>query len=125
MEYPDTLAQVIRVLRKDTILIRCVCPHIQSQVSMYMTPAELWCEENAVKGIIDWVECHADADRLKLITWDWMRDEYGRLLADLQDIQTGEMMTDYLVSVGAAKPRPHHYLDVIHTIAAAREPDEC
>lgn len=123
MALPEAVAQVIRVLRKDTILIRTVCPLIQSQVSVYMTPACVWCDEGCEDATIDWVELHADAGRLRLHTYDWLRDDHGKLLADLADLQTGECLTDYLVERGVAKPRPHHVLDVMHQMMAAKEPE--
>lgn len=123
MAVPESIAQVIRVLRKDTILIRTACPMIQSQVSVYMTPACVWCDEGAEDAIIDWVELHADADRLRLLDYDWLRDEHGKLIADLADLQSGETLTGYLIERGVAKPRPHHMLDVMHTMMQAKEPE--
>lgn len=123
MDLPESVATVIRVTRNDTIFIRSVCPMLQSKVSLYMTPAGVWCGDNCADAIIDWVECHADAERLKLIPFDWMRDEHGKLIADLADIQSGEQLTDYLVSCGAAKPRPHHMLDAMYSLMGAKEPE--
>lgn len=123
MALPEAVAQVIRVLRKDTILIRTVCPLIQSQVSCYMTPACVWCDEGAEDSIIDWVELHADADRLKLLDYEWLRDDYGRLIADLADPQTGETLTAFLLERHVAQERPHHILDVMHQMMMAKEPE--
>lgn len=123
MDIPDSLAIVVRVTRNDTILLRCACPMLQSHVSVYMTPAGVWCGDQCDDAIIDWVECHADADRLRLVARDWLRDEHGKLIADLADPQSGELLTDYLVACGAAKPRPHHMLDVLHQMMHAKEPE--
>jgi hypothetical protein len=123
MAIPDTLAQVIRVLRPDSILVRAACPLVQSQVSVYMTPCGITCEPGCESTIIDWVELHADADRLALITWDWLRDEHGKLLADLGDVRTGETLTHYLLETGVAKERPSHMFDVLEHTMHALEPE--
>jgi hypothetical protein len=123
MAIPETLAQVIRVLRPDTILVRAACPLVQSQVSVYMTPCGVTCEPGSEPAIIDWVELHADADRLALITWDWLRDEHGKLLADLCDVRTGETLTHYLLEIGVAKERSNHLVDVLEKTMHALEPE--
>lgn len=123
MAIPESVAQVIKVLRKDTILIRTVCPLIQSNVSVYLTPACVWCDEGAESVAVDWVELHADAGRLRLLDYEWMRDDFGRLVADLADLQTGETLTHYLIERGVAKERPHHLLDVLHQMMHAKEPE--
>jgi hypothetical protein len=125
MEDSYTIAEVIRVIRYDTLQLRTLLPQVQSKLTVYMTPCGVWCDEPAKTAACDWCELHADAGRLKLLTFDWMRDDYGRLLGDLADIQTGETLTDYLVEVGAAKPRPHHYMDVLYALLGSAEVDEC
>lgn len=123
MALPESLAQVIRVPRHDTLMIRTHCPLIQAQVTTYMTPAGVWCDDGCEAAIIDWVELHADAGRLRLETYEWLRDEHGKLLADLVDIQSGETLTHYLIEQGVAKARPHHVVDVMYSMMHAREPE--
>lgn len=123
MELQDSVATVVRVPRHDTVMIRCVCPMLQSQITTHMTPAGVWCDDGAEDAIIDWVECHSDAERLRLVPMDWMRDAYGRLVADLADLQSGERLSTYLIDAGVAKPRPHHTLDVLHEMMNAKEPE--
>lgn len=125
MEKPESIAEVVRVLRYDTLQIRTVIPQVQSRLTVYMTPCGVWCYDECKSHMCDWCELHADAGRLKLVNYDWLRDDYGRLLGDLADIQSGELLTDYLVSVNAAKPRPHHYCDVLYALLGSAEVDEC
>lgn len=125
MEGSEAIATVVRLLRHDTYEVRLYCPALRSRSSIYMTPIGVWCEEECRAHALDWIELHADSDRLRLVTADWLRDEYGRLMADLQDIRTGETLTSYLISVKAAKRRPHHVMDVMYQLADASEVDEC
>lgn len=115
--------RVIRVTRPDTILIRATSALLQSMVSTYMVIEGVTCSPEAVDSIIDWVEIHADADRLHLVAFDWVRDEYGRLLGDLADIQTGETLSAYLIEQGVATANPNHYMDVIYTLFSGKEPE--
>jgi hypothetical protein len=80
--------------------------------------------DDAKEHIIDWCELHADAERLKLVTYDHMRDEYGRLMGDLADIQSGETLTSYLLSVGVAKSRPHHILEMLGVLLSSSEVED-
>lgn len=114
---------VLRVTRPDTILIRATSPVLQSMVATYLVLEGIECEPGCEQDIIDWVELHADAERLKLITRDWIRDCYGRLLGDLSDIQTGETLSQYLVDRKVATLKPHHYMDVIYGLINAKEPE--
>jgi hypothetical protein len=114
---------VIRVTRPDTILIRATSSLLQSMVSTYLALEGVTCDKRAEDAIIDWVEVHADAERLHLFTCDWLRDEYGRLLGDLADIQTGETLTSYLLEQGVAQVRPNHVFDVIFTLCNGKEPE--
>jgi hypothetical protein len=123
MVQPESVAQVIRVTRPDTLLIRTVCPHIQSRVSIYMVLEGIHALPEARPAIIDWVEIHADAERLKLVSTDWVRDDYGRLLGDLADLQSGEMLTDWLLSQGVATPYEHHFTDVMEAMLRSQEPE--
>jgi len=118
-------ASVIRVTRKDTALIRVLSPLLQSMVSTYLTVEGVWCDDGADDAIIDWVELHSDYGRLGLRTFGWVRDEWGRLLGDLADLQTGELLSDYLIEQKVASARPHHYMETMLNLAHAKEPDEC
>jgi hypothetical protein len=115
--------QVIRVTRPDTCLIRTYCPAVQSQVHVYLVLEGVECEPEARQEIIDWVEVHADAERLRLVTWEWFRDQYGRVLGDLADLQTGETLTAWLLERKVAEPRPDHYLDILRNLVAGEEPE--
>ena len=119
----ESVAQVIRLLRPDTYLIRVGCPLIQSQVSTYMTPVGITCKPGCESEVIDWVELHADFDRLGLATVEYLRDDYGRLLADLTDLRTGETLTAYLLARGAATDRPEHVREVMESFMVAKEPE--
>ena len=121
MDESQPIAHVLSVVRHDTLQLRTWCPLSQTRVTLYMTPCGIWCLDDAKEHIIDWCELHADADRLKLITYDHMRDEYGRLMGDLADIQSGETLTGYLLGVGAAKPRPHHILQMLGVLLSSSE----
>lgn len=116
---------VVRVTRPDTLLIRCYCPQVQSMINTYLVLEGVTCEPEAKAEILDWCELHADAERLRLMTWDWFRDNYGRVLGDLADIQTGETLTQHLLDAKVAEPRPDHYLDILRSIAEAEGPDSC
>ncbi len=118
-------AQVIRVTRKDTVQLRVMNPQLQSMVATYMAVEGVWCDEHADSAIVDWVEIHADHGRLQLVTFGWVRDEYGRLLGDLCDLQTGECLSDYLVEQKVATPRPHHYMETMMNLMQGKEPEEC
>jgi hypothetical protein len=124
MEEPNPIAVVTRVLRHDTLQARVWMPLIQSRCTVHITPAGVWCDDTAKDHIVDWVELHADAERIRLVPFDYLRDEYGRLIADLADIQTGECLSEYLINVGAAKPRPHHLMEALHALVDSREVDD-
>lgn len=124
MDLPETMtAQVIRVTRPDTLMIRIHVPQAQSQNTLYVAVAGVTCDEHAKQTIVDWVETHADFGRLRIVT-DWMRDSYGRVLADLTDLQSGESLATYLVKQGAAKEYQTHYVDVFRDLMEAGEPDD-
>ena len=124
MDESQPIAHVLRVIRHDTLQLRAWCPLSQTRVTLYMVPCGVWCMDDAKEHIIDWCELHADADRLKLVTFDHMRDEYGRLMGDLADIQSGETLTSYLLSVGVAKPRPHHILEMLGVLLSSTEVED-
>lgn len=117
--------QVIRVTRPDTVLIRTYCPQLQGNAHVHLVLEGVKCGRRSTAEIIDWVDIHADAGRLKLITWEWFRDEYGRVLGDLVDLQTGEPLTQWLIDRKVAKPRPDHYLEVLRNMVNCEEPDAC
>lgn len=117
--------QVIRVTRPDTILIRTYCPQVMASVHVYLVLEGVACKPEAKQEILDWVEVHADAERLRLITWEWFRDSYGRLLGDLADLQSGETLTQWLLDRHVAESRPDHYLEILRTMVASEEPDQC
>lgn len=124
MDLPEAMtAQVIRVTRPDTLMVRINVPQTQAQTTVYMAVVGVTCDEHAKQTIVDWVETHADFQRLRLIT-DWMRDSYGRVLADLADIQSGETLATYLVSQGVAQDYDTHYVDVFRDLMEAGEPDD-
>jgi len=122
MEIPAAVASVIRVTRPDTLVIRTQCPQLQSMVSLHMVLVGIRPNDKATDAIVDWVEVHADQDRLHLVYLDWVRDDFGRFLGDLADIQTGERLTDYLINIGAATKYEHHYTDVVEHILRSKEP---
>lgn len=124
MDDPHSIAHVLRVIRYDTLQIRTWCPVSQSRITVYMTPCGVWCLDDAKEHILDWCEVHADAERLGLVTFDYLRDEYGRLMADLSDIQTGETLTSYLIDVGVAKDRPHHIMEMLGVMLSAGEVED-
>jgi hypothetical protein len=98
---------------------------LQAMTTCYMTVHGCVCEEAAQQAICDWVEVHADHGRLSLTTVSWLRDEYGRVLGDLADLQSGEVLSQYLIDQKAATPRPHHYMETLLSLMQAKEPEEC
>ena len=104
---------LVRVSRPDTAIVRTYCPHIQSMVNVYLVLEGIECRPEAQEEIERWCDIHAESDRLKLVTWQWFRDQYGRVLGDIADISSGESLTDYLQEAGLATYRPDHYLEVI------------
>jgi hypothetical protein len=117
-------AQVIRVTRPDTVMVRTHVPHIQASANIYLVLAGVRCNESARQSIIDWVEMHADFGRLRLLPLDWVRDSYGRVLGDLLDTQTSEPLTGYLIQQECAEPYGDHYLDVMRELMTSEEPDD-
>lgn len=104
-------------------MVRIQVPQTQGQATAYVVLAGVTCDEAAKQTIVDWVETHADFGRLHLIT-DWFRDSYGRVLADLSDLQTGETLSSYVVTQGAAQKYDTHYVDVFRDLMQAGEPDD-
>jgi hypothetical protein len=118
---PHTCA-VIRVTRSDTMLIRTFLPQVQASVNTTMVLCGVRPTTDTRQAIIDWVEVHADFERLRLLTPDWTRDSYGRLLADLGDLHSGELLTDYLRESKACEDYPQHYFDTLTDMMTAPEP---
>lgn len=124
MEESQAIVSVLRVLGKDTLQMRAWCPLTQGRLTIYATPCGISCEPEARTHIVDWCEVHSDAERLKMVTYDFIRDEYGRMLVDLCDIHSGEALTSYLLSVGAATERPRHILDTLGHMLSAGEVED-
>lgn len=116
-----TIVNVMRILRDDTLQVREWCPTCGQVNNVCVVLAEVFCE-NSREHIRDWVEVHEGAIALKM--FDYLRDDYGRLLADLFDRDTGESLTDYLVQAGCAKRRPHHVGEVFDQISRHMEPGD-
>jgi hypothetical protein len=123
MEVSEALAQVIRVTRRDTVMIRTPCIPSANLATIYLVLNGVTCKRGAQSAILDWVELHQDGGRLKLAHADWFRDSFGRLLGDLIDRNSGETLTQYLIEAGVAVPRPNHYADLIEQILRAQEPE--
>lgn len=125
MDVPHALnCTVIRVTRPDTLMIRTHVPQLQASATMYISLVGVKCDDSAKQHIVDWVEIHADFGRLRLLVFDWYRDSYGRVLADLADPQTGDCLTAYLMQHGAAEPYDNHLIDTLREMMSAEEPDE-
>jgi len=123
MDEPHSIVNVIRVTRPDTLLVRAYCPVLRARGEFSIVVAGVWTYDNATSHIVDWCEVHADAGRLRLVAMDYLRDEYGRMVADLADVNSGETLSGYLMSVGAARSRPHHLLETMGSLMASQEPD--
>lgn len=123
MDEQNPIITVSRVTRHDTVMCKVYCPLSRSRSEVAVTVAGVWCFHDAMQHIVDWCEIHADAERLRLLPYDFIRDEYGRLVADIADIQSGETLSAYLLSVNAGKPRPHHMLEVMGSYMSSREPE--
>jgi hypothetical protein len=123
MERAETLATYVRTCRPDTVHIRLLVPQIQSFVATRLLLDGVDCTPEAKEEIEEWCEAHADADRLRLITPDFFRDTYGRLLGDLADPKTGECLTDYLIDIGVAQAKPQHYLELVREMLTPGGPE--
>jgi hypothetical protein len=114
--------EVRRVTKPDTVIIRAWLPLIQSNCEIPLLLEGVRCKPEAQQMIIDWVEAHADFGRLKLLTLDFCRDNYGRMLGDLADLGTGETLTGWLLERSAAEDYPSHFMDVLTDRLTAEEP---
>lgn len=124
MDDEESVAYVLRVTRPDTIQVRSPDCRLGCMATLYLRLEGVECRDNAQETIIDWVELHADYGRLRLHTGRWLRDVYGRVLGDLADLSTGELLTDHLVSLGVATQYPNHYMDTLTELMHCREPDD-
>jgi hypothetical protein len=93
-------------------------------LSVYLVLEGVKCNPEAQQAVADWVEIHADADRLRLVHVDWFRDSFGRLLGDLADIQSGETVTQYLLDNHYAVARPNHYINIVESMLRSVEPED-
>lgn len=118
-----TEAIVVRVTRPDTVMIRSAVPQVQSMLTHYLVLEGVNCTDEAKSAIIDWCEVHQEGGRFRLLTADWFRDPYGRLLGDLQDLSSGETLTGYLLENGFASERPNHYAELIEHLLRSEEPE--
>jgi hypothetical protein len=118
-ERAEQTCTLVRASRDDTVLVRTYCPQILSSVSIYLVLEGVRCLPGARDAIEDWAELHSESEKLRLVTWQWFRDQCGRVLGDLADLTTGERLTDYLKEQCLAEDRPDHYLEIL------REDEQC
>ncbi len=118
-----TLATVIRVTRPDTVIVRTPLPQMQTHATVHLALFGVDCKPESQQEIVDWVEIHADAGRLSMITVEWLRDSYGRVVGDLADPQSGETLTSWLLGRRAATHRPGHFEEIISDGCGAPEPE--
>jgi len=105
------------------VVVRTPVKELQSYATIHVALFGVTCSEDAKSEIIDWVEVHSDAGRLFMATVEWLRDPYGRLVADLVDMQTGESLCDWLVSRGVASRNPHHFAEILDAGIESEEPE--
>lgn len=124
MEQPNSLATFVRAAREDTAIIRLYVPQIQSMVTTHLLLEGVECDPEAKGEIESWCERHSRNERLRLIAGrDFFRDSYGRLLGDLADPVSGEVLTDHLIDVGVASARGNHFLELIREILTPGGPE--
>lgn len=116
--------EVRRVTRPDTVIVRTWLPMIQARAEIPVLLEGVKCKPECQQMIIDWVEIHQNFGHLKLMTLDFFRDNYGRMLGDLADLDTGETLTGWLLEQGAAEDYPSHYMDVMTDRLTAEEPHD-
>lgn len=124
MDDEESVAYVLQVTRPDTLKIRVPNIQLGCMTTIYLVLEGVKCGEHADSAIVDWCEMHASFGRLRLHTGTWLRDLYGRVLGDLADPDTGELLTDYLVEAGVAEDYPAHYMDTLNAVIHAKEPEE-
>jgi|688.fasta_scaffold01126_8 hypothetical protein len=116
--------EVRRVTRPDTVIVRTWLPMVQALAEIPVLLEGVKCKPQAQQMIIDWVELHQEFGQLRLLTLDYFRDTYGRMLGDLADIGSGETLTGWLLEQGAAEDYPSHYMDVMTDRLTAEEPHD-
>lgn len=125
MDEPESLATVIRVTRPDTLLIRMMVPQVQSMIATHLLLEGVDVCPEAQGAIKDWLKTHTDGERCRLVCGGrFFRDNFGRLLGDLADIRTGEVLTDYLIDTGVAEARPNHFMDLVAEMLYSAGGDE-
>lgn len=123
MERTEPIATFVRVCRPDTLMVRLLVPQIQSMVTTRLLLEGVECQPEAVDEIDKWCDLHGNGDQFRLVTPDFFRDSYGRMLGDLQDMDSGEMLTDHLLDAGVANAKPNHYLDLLREMLASGGPE--
>jgi hypothetical protein len=124
MDDEESVAYVLAVTRPDTLKIRVPNIQLGCMTTIYLVLEGVKCNDHADGMILDWCEMHANFGRLRLHTGKWLRDLYGRVLGDLADPDSGELLTDYLVANKAATEYPQHYMDTLTAVIHAKEPEE-
>jgi len=114
---------VLRVTRPNTLMVRYFVPEMQSTCTFSLCLLGVRCNDHAVQAILDWLELHADYERLALVTCDWVRDSFGRVVGDVLDVRSKESLTEYLIQCGAAAPRGNHLDCVLSDMLSAPEPE--
>lgn len=117
--------EVRRVTRPDTVIVRAWLPMVQALAEIPLLLEGVKCKPEAQQMICDWVEIHQNFGHLKLLSLDFFRDTYGRMLGDLADIDSGETLTGWLIEQGAAEDYPAHYMDLLTDRLTAEEPHDC
>lgn len=123
MDATPAVAKVIRVTLPDTLVVRTPVKELQSYATVHLALFGVECAAEAKGKIVDWVELHSDTGRLFMLTVEWLRDGYGRLVGDLADMQTGETLTGWLIAQGVAKPRPSHFAEILDAGIESEEPE--
>lgn len=117
--------EVRRVTRPDTVIVRAWLPMVQALAEIPLLLEGVKCKPEAKQMICDWVEVHEHFGHLKLLSLDFFRDTYGRMLGDLADLDSGETLTGWLIEQGAAEDYPAHYMDLLTDRLTAEEPNGC
>ncbi len=114
-----TLVNFVRTSRPDTVHVRMLVPQIQSMVGAYILLEGVECIPEAKEEIDNWIEARNGGDHLELVTPDFFRDTYGRVLGDLKDRSTGAMLTRHLLEVGVAEEKPNHYIELLREMLSS------
>jgi len=116
----DYTCQVIRVTAPDTVMVRVTVAPMQGSTTIYVRLLGVNCTDEAMRGIVDWVELHSDS--IELYVLDWLRDPYGRVLGDLSNGE--QAITEYLRANGYADEKANHYEEVVSQLLKSEEPEE-